>query len=329
MIEFTAATHPGNRYTHNEDAIGWSEEAGLWFVADGMGGHARGDIASATVKGALLSAATEPLRPLPELVLLAHEAVQQQGILRDLPNMGSTLVIARVVEDQLSVSWCGDSRAYLWRDGQLVRITRDHSLLEQLLESGAVAPEDAFGHPRRNVLIQALGINDPQPQPGAVALTLNNDDMLLLCSDGVHDELPDGTIADVMQAFGEPQAIVDELERRVLSGDARDNLSVICLRVSGLVPGAADALSVADIRDELQAGQGSAIPTRQRVANTQELAAVPDAAVDSAPGVDAAGDSRTATPPTETDFVCRGSLLALALALALAGVALLLVLLFT
>ena len=287
MIEFTATTHPGNRYQHNEDAIGWSEEAGLWFVADGMGGHARGDIASATAKKALLSAAIDPARSLTDLVLLAHEAVLLEGIERDLPNMGSTLVVARVAHDQLSVGWCGDSRAYLWREGQLLRVTRDHSLLEQLLESGVVAPEEAFGHPRRNVLIQALGINDPRPEPGEVTLTLNNDDLLLLCSDGLHDELQDGTIADVVQALSDPKAIVAELERRVLRGDARDNLSIICLRVSGLEPRSVDVLNAAQVRDQLRASQSSLITTRRRVVDTLELPVVPDVVPREVPNVQA------------------------------------------
>ena len=184
MIEFTATTHPGNRYQLNEDAIGWSEKAGIWFVADGIGGHARGDLASATVKKALLEAPAHPPRSLKKLVMLAHEAVLLESIEQSLTNMGSTVVLARIQDNRLNVAWCGDSRAYLFRGGKLTRLTRDHSLLEQLLESGAVKPEEAFGHPRRNVLVQALGINDPTPQPSEIALTLDDDDLIILCSDG-------------------------------------------------------------------------------------------------------------------------------------------------
>jgi len=278
VIEFAATTHPGNRYQHNEDSIGWSEKARLWFVADGMGGHSRGDIASATVKKAILNAAANLERSLSELVLLAHEAVLLEGIERHLPNMGSTLVMARVSRTELTVSWCGDSRAYLWRTGELIRVTRDHSLLEQLLENGVVAPEEAFGHPRRNVLLQALGINDPRPEPGEIALTLADDDLLLLCSDGIHDELPDGTIADVLRAFETPQDIVDELERRVLSGDARDNLSVIALRFKGLPEEGDAALNVVDLREYLQAIQHPVAAGKQQVVDTLELPVAADTA---------------------------------------------------
>lgn len=249
MIEFTATTHPGNRYQLNEDAIGWSEKAGIWFVADGIGGHARGDLASATVKKALLEAPAHPPRSLKKLVMLAHEAVLLESIEQSLTNMGSTVVLARIQDNRLNVAWCGDSRAYLFRGGKLTRLTRDHSLLEQLLESGAVKPEEAFGHPRRNVLVQALGINDPTPQPSEIALTLDDDDLIILCSDGVHDELHDDHISELLTAMGasgsvSTQAIVDEIERRVLATDARDNLSAICLRVNGLAGRESDAPTV-------------------------------------------------------------------------------------
>jgi len=274
LIEFTAITHPGNRYQHNEDAIGWSESAGMFFVADGMGGHARGDIASATVKRALLAAANDPERSLSELVLLAHEAVLLESIEQSLPNMGSTVVLARFRGEILNVAWCGDSRAYLWRAGELTRLTRDHSLLEQLLESGAVAPEEAFGHPRRNVLVQALGINDPPPEPSEIRLTLDNNDVVLLCSDGIHDELRDSTLAEVLGRFAQPGDVVDELERAVLKGDARDNLSAICLRVSELAPRAGNASAALDVQDvessRLTLPRASAA-TRRRIVDTLEL----------------------------------------------------------
>ncbi len=319
MIEFSATTHPGNRYQHNEDSIGWSEKAGLWFVADGMGGHSRGDIASATVKKALLTAAADPERSLSELVLLAHEAVLLEGIERDLPNMGSTVVMARVTGAELSIGWCGDSRAYLWRAGELIRVTRDHSLLEQLLENGVVAPEEAFGHPRRNVLVQALGINDPRPNPGELKITLADDDLLLLCSDGIHDELPDGTIAEVLRAFATPQDIVDELERRVLGGDARDNLSVIAMRFQGLPEGGDPALNAVDLREYLQAAQNPVATGKQHVVDTLELPVAPDQTTQGTP---AASDSRLPTP-TRTPINDPGSR---ELWFALAGVVLLVVL---
>ena len=271
VINFSATTHPGNRYQHNEDAVGWSEKAGMWFVADGMGGHARGDIAAETVKKTLLSAAADPDRSLVELIMVAHEAVVLEGIERSLHNMGSTVVLARIRDAELNVAWCGDSRAYLFRAGEFVQLTRDHSLLEQLLQTGVVTPDEAFGHPRRNVLVQALGINDPAPEPSEVSVALCNGDLVLLSSDGLHDELRDETIADVVRALEEPQAIVDELERRVLKGDARDNLSIICLQVAELPVQGSGPVEIKGIRQPSETIRRSASETQRRRVPTREV----------------------------------------------------------
>ena len=239
MIEFAAESHPGNRYQHNEDSLGWVEEAGVWLVADGMGGHACGDVASRTVKQSLLRASVaageQPNPPsLGEMISQAHAAVVAEGKKRSAENMGSTVVMVRVKGNSAEVGWCGDSRVYLWRDQQLVRLTRDHSLLEQLLESGVVDPSEAFGHPQKHVLVQALGISNPEPVPAELFVDLTNDDMLLLCSDGLHDELRDDEINDLIVANAEPAEAVGALVARTLLGEARDNISVVCIRVSGL-----------------------------------------------------------------------------------------------
>ena len=258
MIEFAAETHPGNRYQHNEDSLGWSEDAGVWLVADGMGGHACGDIASRTAKQAVLDAlsAGEPASdaPLTDLISQAHDAVVSEGIRRDAVNMGSTIAVIRFSGASAEIGWCGDSRVYLWRDGQLVRLTRDHSLLEQLLESGLVQPEEAFGHPQKHVLVQALGITNPPPVPAQLKVELASDDMLLMCSDGLHDELRDEDISSLLLANPEPDLAVAALVKRVLAGPARDNVSVVCMRLSDLDDALViqPPLSVAQLRERFE-----------------------------------------------------------------------------
>lgn len=258
MIEFAAETHPGNRYQHNEDSLGWSEDAGVWLIADGMGGHACGDIASRTAKQAVLDAlsAGEPASdaPLTDLISQAHDAVVSEGIRRDAVNMGSTIAVIRFSGASAEIGWCGDSRVYLWRDGQLVRLTRDHSLLEQLLESGLVQPEEAFGHPQKHVLVQALGITNPPPVPAQLKVELASDDMLLMCSDGLHDELRDEDISSLLLANPEPDLAVAALVKRVLAGPARDNVSVVCMRLSDLDDALViqPPLSVAQLRERFE-----------------------------------------------------------------------------
>ena len=258
LIEFAAESHPGNRYQHNEDSLGWSEEAGVWLVADGMGGHACGDVASQTAKQALLQAVATGDRsvdiPLTQLISQAHDAVVAEGVRRSAENMGSTVVVVRVRGGTAQVGWCGDSRVYLWRDSELVRVTRDHSLLEQLLESGVVEPAEAFGHPQKHVLVQALGITNPSPVPVQLDLELANEDMLLLCSDGLHDELRDEDISSLLTANPEPGEVVAALVRRVLEGPARDNISIVCLKVKELDEAliSQPPLSVAQLRERFE-----------------------------------------------------------------------------
>src|SRR5688572_18981143 len=113
-MRFAARTHPGRRGGQNEDSIGWDEASGLWFVADGMGGHASGDVASRLVKETLLGSALQ--LPLPAAVRRAHEEVAQTAADNIVhANMGSTVVAARVANRHAEVAWVGDSRAYLWR----------------------------------------------------------------------------------------------------------------------------------------------------------------------------------------------------------------------
>ncbi len=262
VIEFAAESHPGNRYQHNEDSLGWVEDAGVWLVADGMGGHACGDVASRIVKQSLLqgSAAVmdhSELPALPAMIFDAHTAVVAEGLRRSAENMGSTVVVVRIKGSKAEIGWCGDSRVYLWRKQQLIRLTRDHSLLEQLLESGVVDPADAFGHPQKHVLVQALGIADPEPVPAELSLDLDNGDMILLCSDGLHDEMRDDQISDLLLANPEPTDAVGALIAETLLGEALDNISVVCLRIKDIEV-LQPVLSVEQLRErfERMPGQG-------------------------------------------------------------------------
>ncbi len=255
MIEFAAESHTGNRYQHNEDSLGWSEQAGVWLVADGMGGHACGDVASRTAKQSVLrdlGAEKMPSDlPLIKLISRAHDAVVAEGVRRSAENMGSTIVLARVQGPKAQIGWCGDSRVYLWRDQELVRLTRDHSLLEQLLESGVVDPADAFGHPQKHVLVQALGITNPPPVPAQLEVELASNDMLLLCSDGLHDELRDEDINAILVSNPQPSTAVSALVQRVLQGPARDNISVVCIKVCD-IDVTEKPLSVAQLRERFE-----------------------------------------------------------------------------
>jgi PPM family protein phosphatase len=223
-MRFSARSHPGRRGGRNEDAVGWDEAHGVWFVADGMGGHASGDVASRIVKQALLEhAAAADLRAT---LLKAHEAVFQAAALTTVHNnMGSTAVLARIANQHAHIAWVGDSRAYLWRDQSLRQLTRDHSFLEVLREQEKLSEAQLRGHPNKNLVTQTLGIGTPEPS--LVAISLRRGDCLLLCSDGLNDELEDQEIAAVLRAHPSPEAAVPALIEAALARGGRDNVSAV------------------------------------------------------------------------------------------------------
>src|SRR5437868_5651675 len=140
-MRYAGRTHPGRRGGQNEDSIGWDEARQMWFVADGMGGHASGDVASRIVKQTLLESGTLPLI---EAVHQAHRAVAKAAALAN-SNMGSTVVALQLRDGEGEIVWVGDSRVYLWRDKKLQPVTRDHSFIELLREQENLSDEQLRG----------------------------------------------------------------------------------------------------------------------------------------------------------------------------------------
>jgi protein phosphatase len=224
MTRIVGRSHPGRRGGENEDAIGWDLDRGLAFVADGMGGHASGHIASRVVKETMLRNAGEKV--LRDAVLQSHEAIAAAASQDQRSHgMGSTIVAARVSGSTASVSWVGDSRAYLWRRGVLKCLTRDHSYLELLREQQQLSDTQIRGHPHKNLITQTLGIGTPDPS--ALDVRLKRGDLLVLCSDGLNDELTDEEIAAILERAPNVEAAADALIAGALGKGGRDNVSVV------------------------------------------------------------------------------------------------------
>ncbi|HTJ17578.1 MAG TPA: protein phosphatase 2C domain-containing protein [Steroidobacteraceae bacterium] len=229
-MRFAARTHPGRRGGQNEDSLGWDEASGLYFVADGMGGHASGDVASRIVKETLLGSALQ--LPLRAAVRRAHEEVAQAAADNTAhANMGSTVVAARIEDRHAEVAWVGDSRAYLWRGNVLRQLTRDHSYLEVLREQENLSETQLRGHPNKNLVTQTLGIGTPEPS--LINEPLRKGDWLLLCSDGLNDELEDGEIAQILRTNAAPDAAADALIAAALARGGRDNVSAVVVEYDG------------------------------------------------------------------------------------------------
>ena len=228
-----SATHVGLKRQRNEDSLLMRPDFGLWAVADGMGGHGGGDVASRLAVDAL---GALPVAPTGEARLAAVEAAvaganaemrayaQAQG----RPIVGTTLVAILVFGAHFACLWCGDSRAYLWRDGALRQITRDHSETQDLVDRGVLDPDEAKHWPRRSVLTRALGATDA-PELDLVSDRWAPGDVFLLCSDGLTTHCDDADIAAAL-AGADPQAVCDGLIALTLQRGASDNVTAIVLR---------------------------------------------------------------------------------------------------
>lgn len=224
MLTFAGQTEVGNRDGENEDAIGWDASQGIWFVADGMGGHVNGRTASAIVRECLLKA--PEAEPIADRVLDAHRAIIDAAE-RDesLTGMGSTVVVARISGSKVEICWVGDSRAYRWRPRGLDRLSRDHSFVELLREQNSLSEEQVRADPRANLVTQTLGHGDPVPARRSE--TLQNGDRILLCSDGLNDELSDDEIALILREERDAASAVARLITTAIEHGGRDNTSAV------------------------------------------------------------------------------------------------------
>ena len=232
MSSYSMQTDPGARYDVNEDTVGCDEACDVWVVADGMGGHAAGEVASEIAKDTFLAQTRDGVDSVTS-VLHAHGAIAASAEAQEAQQgMGSTLVAMRIVERQAHLVWVGDSRCYLWREGTISVVTHDHSYVQLLIDQGHLTDETARDHPKRNMVTQVLGLGDPAPETSVVGL--QNGDWLVLCSDGLNDELTDAEIAqELVAAGGEVEKAADLLIQRALQHGGRDNVSVVAVEYSG------------------------------------------------------------------------------------------------
>ena len=232
MIEFGHSTHVGLRREHNEDTYYADAHLGLWLVADGMGGHEHGEVASALARDTLVREVTKGTS-LTEAIQHADEEIIRHSTRRSeaLP-MGTTIAALRVSgERDFEVAWVGDSRVYIWNQG-LKQLSQDHSYVQELIDQGAITSEQARSHPHRNVVTQALGVTDPQSMRiGSAQGQLTPGMQLLLCSDGLTEEVTDPMIAAILgREELTAQECVDHLVLAALDQGGADNVTVILVR---------------------------------------------------------------------------------------------------
>ncbi len=250
-LEMAVRTDPGRLRPHNEDAVFCDAGLGLAILADGMGGYNAGEVASSMATSLLADSIVrtlgdcEPQEFDPTGLRVAHRQLRERieeanaeiyFAAQNEPQfagMGTTLVVAWFYDNHLTVAHLGDSRLYRLRGEHLERLTRDHSLLQEQLDSGMISPEQARVSRRRNLVTRAMGV-DLRVSPELRDFEVQADDLYLLCSDGLSDMVDDEEIGQAMQALGaDPAILADQLVQMANDNGGRDNVSVIVTRVRG------------------------------------------------------------------------------------------------
>jgi serine/threonine protein phosphatase PrpC len=252
------ATHPGQKHARNEDAVitftydkeqeGRAVPIGFYLVADGMGGHDAGDLASRTVNQVVtdriikikvlpdlhkatrkLTTEDVPADILSEAIQKANETILEHGRKKN-SDLGSTVTATLVIGDVATIANVGDSRTYLLREGRLEQITQDHSLVARLVDAGVIKPEEVRSHPQRNQIYRCLG-HEPTIEVDTFTVQLREGDRLILCSDGLWEMVPDEEIQRAVEGARSSQKACDALIKAANQAGGEDNIAVIVVEL--------------------------------------------------------------------------------------------------
>ena len=244
-IRWGGASDRGLRRSENQDAM--YADIGLFVVADGMGGHLGGSVASSLAVKTV--AANSPSTPAELLAAVRHanQVVHHRSTAHaDLTGMGTTLCAIAVVQQDDNRVWClvnvGDSRVYRYQGGALTQLTVDHNFVAELVRAGDLTPEKALTHPRRNTLTRAIGV-EPGVRIDDWILELTGNDRFLLCTDGVTNELDESDIAELLDIDEHPSDVARTLVRQANDRGGRDNSTalVVDVNIEGIEATPADA----------------------------------------------------------------------------------------
>ncbi len=250
ILEVASCTDPGMVRAHNEDSIASDPANGLMVLADGMGGYNAGEVASGmattviTTEIQQLLTKVQPFeideetkqavagRMIREQVLKANTSIYQAAQSQpQYAGMGTTLVVCLFYDNRMTVGHLGDSRLYMLREGKFSQVTRDHSLLQEQIDSGIITAEQAKHAQHKNLVTRALGI-DPAVEPEIKEYATKPGDVYLLCSDGLCDMVDDEDMGMTLQALGgNLKLAAQQLVQMANDNGGKDNVSVILVRV--------------------------------------------------------------------------------------------------
>ncbi len=231
-MKWVSRTHVGNVRPTNQDTIILSQN--LYGVADGMGGHLAGDIAS-RMTGELLTASVVGLEPRTDTLAECIRQINAQVFARQkedeaLRGMGTTLTVLWEGEENVCLAHIGDSRAYLLRDGELKQVSQDHSVVAEMMREGLITEEEAARHPYRHMITRAIG-TDPEVEPDVHILDKQPGDRWLICSDGLTNCVPDSMLADTLTE-NSLQDAADQLLQLALTRGGQDNITLVITEVA-------------------------------------------------------------------------------------------------
>ena len=237
-------TDRGRRRPTNEDSVRACEDLGFYMLADGVGGNRSGEIASQSALDALekfvrhnppewLSSRDEIFRYFRAAVNYVNQFIIKLSQAKpQYAGMATTLAFAYIRNDEMYVSNVGDSRVYLAHDDMIQQITDDHTYVNDLVKMGAITREEAHMHARKNVITRAIGAN-ANNEPDCFSVPLEKADRVLLCSDGLYDEVDDETIRMILTRFDDMKICAEDLVAMANENGGNDNISVICVDVEG------------------------------------------------------------------------------------------------
>ena len=249
QLAIKGSTDPGMMRSNNEDRISTTPEVGLAVVADGMGGHQAGEVASGmavdvvtrhvidvlaregTGKKRKASGPSPEYKAVDEAISLANSAIfELSQSSANCAGMGTTIVVTLFYDDKVCIAHVGDSRLYRFRKDKLELLTEDHSLVQELVTRGLITPEEARNSANKNLVTRALGI-EPAVDSHIVERSVQDQDLYMLCSDGLNDVLPDEMTAQILREHGaDLQATINRLIKEVNARGGPDNVSVILVR---------------------------------------------------------------------------------------------------
>jgi len=226
----------------NEDAWAVDVAQGLYIVADGMGGHNAGEIAAQLVVESLPKLVQRRLSTMPRtsaalarrlrsaVSRLSRDVYEQASEKPHLYGMGATVVAAMIRGDEAIIVHMGDSRAYLLRDGRLRLLTRDHSVVQALIDAGDITPEEAEYHPDRNRITASIGMPG-EPTPDSKRVHLRIGDKLLLCTDGLANMVDDAHVCQILRSTAPPETVCKDLIDAANTAGGDDNITVVVIEV--------------------------------------------------------------------------------------------------